>query len=72
MEVIVSLVPDYAAATVIESVGVKAPLAIVTVEVCGVNPNIPFGSGSSFHSFVPTGDEPSSGYDEVFTCVACL
>jgi len=63
---------DSAAITHIVSVGVATPLAIVIVAVAGVNPSIPCASGSAFHSFVPTGDEPSSGYDEAFTCVACL
>ena len=41
IEVIVSLVPDSDATTVRESVGVKAPLDIVTVAFVGENHKIP-------------------------------
>ena len=56
-----SEVPASAAATVTESVTVNTPEAIVIVDVAGVLPYIPCGSGASFHSLVPTGEEPSSG-----------
>ena len=45
----VSLVLDSAATTVTESVTVATPLDIVIVAVVGVFPNIPAGSGDSFH-----------------------
>ena len=68
----VSVVPVSAAATQTESVTANAPEEIVIVAVCGENPNIPSASGASFHSSLPTGEVPSSGYTLVSTCVACL
>ena len=71
----VSEVDDSAAMTDTLSVIVATPLAIIIVEefaVAGVHPIIPSGSGFSFHSVVPTGLDPSSGYVLASTGVACL
>jgi hypothetical protein len=69
----VSVVALSPAITETESVIVATPLDTIIVEesaVAGKNPNIPPVSNASFHSLEPTGELPSSGYVEVFTCVA--